>query len=334
MTFFNKRSTLVAALMATSIAALPRNFPRDGQLGAIVASGTAPTGTGTALTPTGTASASGTSPSGLVSSATESSQYTVYAGSGSAQDGWPTASQWTSFDAMWSSALNTLKTSCANADPPQPNNSQEEIQDLKDAINSQASATKVDSRFILATVMQESNGCVRVKTTVSPDGTVVNPGLMQDHAGDHTCNDGKTVQNPCPKDQIQGMIADGVSGTSAGPGLSQLLGQAPDKGDQGQQTYEAARLYNSGSIDPSGTLEKGVATHCYSSDIANRLMGWDGQNRLCPFDGQVSQKVKYRRAAEAGNWESSPAQGPSPVVRRTSSGPESFPGEYSLYRST
>lgn len=323
MSFFNKRSVIIAALMATLIAALPPKLPRDNQLGTIVASGTAPSGTGTALTPTGTASASGTAPNGLSSSAASSSQYTVYSGSGSTQDGWPTASQWATFDVMWSNALNIMKTSCSNLDPPTPNNSQQENQDIQDAINSQASATKVDPRFILAVVMQESNGCVRVKTTVSPDGTVTNPGLMQDHDGDHTCNDGKTIQNPCPQAQIQGMIADGVSGTSAGPGLSQLLGQAPDKGEQGQQTYEAARLYNSGSIASSGKLEEGVATHCYSSDIANRLTGWDGQTNSCPFDKQ-SQKVKYRRV--------SAAPGSSPIVRRTPSGPESYPGEYSLYR--
>jgi len=38
--------------------------------------------------------------------------------------------------------------------------------------------------------------------------------------------------------------------------------------------YIAARLYNSGSVDPSGNLQDGIATHCYSSDIANRLTGW------------------------------------------------------------
>src|SRR3712207_7146665 len=34
------------------------------------------------------------------------------------------------------------------------------------------------------------------------------------------------------------------------------------------------RSYNSGRIDPSGNLAAGIATHCYASDIAARLLGW------------------------------------------------------------
>ena len=70
--------------------------------------------------------------------------------------------------------------------------------------------------------------------------------------------------------------------------------------------YIAARLYNSGSVDPSGNLQAGIATHCYSSDIANRLtvrfypppewlvlststdilfQGWVFAQHTCPYDG-------------------------------------------------
>lgn len=44
---------------------------------------------------------------------------------------------------------------------------------------------------------------------------------------------------------------------------------------------QAARIYNSGSIAPSGNLEDGIATHCYSSDIANRLTGWVNAATKC-----------------------------------------------------
>lgn len=56
--------------------------------------------------------------------------------------------------------------------------------------------------------MQETQGCVRAKTSVSPDG-IRNPGLFQSFKGNHTCNDNGKVQNPCPKDQILGMVSDG-----------------------------------------------------------------------------------------------------------------------------
>jgi hypothetical protein len=71
------------------------------------------------------------------------------------------------------------------------------------------------------------------------------------------------------------MITDGTAGTPSGDGLQQVLGEAANRGTSGsQQFYVAARIYNSGSVDPSGDLGAGGSTHCYSSDIANRLTGW------------------------------------------------------------
>lgn len=49
--------------------------------------------------------------------------------------------------------------------------------------------------------------------------------------------------------------------------------------------YRAARAYNSGSVDPSGDLGKGCCTHCYASDIANRLTGWVTGDSKCTLDG-------------------------------------------------
>jgi hypothetical protein len=43
-------------------------------------------------------------------------------------------------------------------------------------------------------------------------------------------------------------------------------------------------MYNSGSINPSGDLGRGVATHCYVSDIANRLLGWVFTKSTCTLD--------------------------------------------------
>ncbi|OAA64900.1 hypothetical protein ISF_04310 [Cordyceps fumosorosea ARSEF 2679] len=188
----------------------------------------------------------------------------VFLGTGAASSGWPEEDQWASFDSLWAAnEANVLPIGCGAFG--QANDSPQEIADIKAAILSVAASSGVDSRFILAIVMQESNGCVRVPTT---NGGVRNPGLMQSHDGSHTC-DGV---NPCPKETILGMIQDGVEGTPAGDGLKQLLAKA---GGTGAQTYyKAARMYNSGSIDGSGLLEGGGATHCYASDVANRLIGW------------------------------------------------------------
>ena len=48
--------------------------------------------------------------------------------------------------------------------------------------------------------------------------------------------------------------------------------------------YRAARLYNSRSIAASTRLKDGIATHCYLSDIANRLTGWVYVPHRCSYD--------------------------------------------------
>ena len=126
-----------------------------------------------------------------------------------------------------------------------PNNSDQENDFLKTAVIQVSQQTGIDKRFILAIAMQESNGCVHVHSTISPDGQVRNPGLMQDHDGDHTCNlqrekdtnRGKAIKTSfesyvwnadqmlanCPEEMITGMVNDGVQGTPAGDGLRQTL---------------------------------------------------------------------------------------------------------------
>ena len=108
---------------------------------------------------------------------------------------------------------------------------------------------------------------------------------MQDHNGAATCNSDKTgvVQNPCPQDVITRMVREGTAGTNDGDGLAQCINES-HKGDV-KAFYIAARLYNSGSVDGSGDLCKGIATHCYSSDIANRLTGWVSAPHRCSLDG-------------------------------------------------
>lgn len=164
----------------------------------------------------------------------------------------------------------------------QPNNSGPEIGDIYNSIQTVAQETLLDHRFILAVMIQESGGCVRAPTS---NYGVRNPGLMQDHNGSGTCNSDitKKVLNPCPTAQILQMIREGAAGTASGDGLAQTMNQANDATVIAY--YKAARIYNSGSIAKSGKLEDGIATHCYASDIANRLTGWVKAVHSCKFDG-------------------------------------------------
>jgi hypothetical protein len=171
---------------------------------------------------------------------------------------------------MWSTNLdNVISKSCETFG--QTNNSDDESVGLKSAIQSVAESSGVDERFILAIVMQESGGCVRAPTT---NYGVVNPGLMQSHDGTHSCYN----VSPCASAQIIGMIRDGTTGTPSGNGLQQILATA---GSGGGRFYKTARIYNSGSIAASGLLQDGIATHCYASDIANRLIGWSAGVSSC-----------------------------------------------------
>ena len=104
-------------------------------------------------------------------------------------------------------------------------------------------------------------------------------GVFQDHDGSHSCNDGG-IQDPCPQSEIAGMVQDGMAGTAAGDGLQQVVAQGGGTGSS-QGYYKGARIYNSGSIVSSGDLGRGIATHCYASDIANRLTGWVTASHGC-----------------------------------------------------
>ncbi|KAI0505450.1 putative muramidase [Xylaria bambusicola] len=194
--------------------------------------------------------------------------YNNYRGDGTTNAGWPDSSAWGSFDELWNANLPLMRQSCGwngwGAD-----NSDQELNDIQSAINQVSANTGVDNRFILAIVMQESKGCVRVPTT---NNGVVNPGLMQSHNGSGSC----VGVSPCPADQIYQMIQDGTAGTPAGDGLQQTLAQTSGNygGANSAAYYAAARLYNSGSVDYSNLGNGFTSVACYADDVANRLTGW------------------------------------------------------------
>ncbi|KAA8575619.1 hypothetical protein MFRU_020g00220 [Monilinia fructicola] len=205
--------------------------------------------------------------------ATRSVGYQMFTGDGS---NWPAMSSWASFETMWANNQAVMGTSCTQFG--QNNNSPGEIEHIRNAIHHTAASSGVDRRLILAIIMQESGGCVRAPTTV---GSHANPGLMQDHDGVHSCNNGGVVQYSCPAYTIYGMVQEGTQGTATGDGLQQLLAQAGG-GHTAHAHYIAARLYNSGSYQWGTDLGAPQwGTSCYASDVVNRLLGWGAPASPC-----------------------------------------------------
>jgi len=192
---------------------------------------------------------------------TVNTDYVYYSG---ASTSFPQQSQWISFEAMFEANRHIMEQSCG-WNSWGPNNSDHLINYIKKYIQMVARDSNVDHRAILAVIMQESNGCLRVPTT---NNGVVNPGIMQSHNG--------MAFNPAaPCTTIHGMIVDGTQGTAYGDGLVQLINQYGDY-------FSAFRAYNSGTVN-SQDLSAGMgATPCYVSDIANRLMGWTDKPSTCP----------------------------------------------------
>ncbi len=158
-----------------------------------------------------------------------------------------------------------------------------EIEEMRQSILTIGNATQVDPRFILAIIMQESTGCVRVITTAYSHA---NPGLMQSYNGTGSCNPNNAplglpgvvsagqVLYPCPEKMIYQQVLDGTNGTTWGPGLVQdrVVAQSGSV-DPAQVYYRTARIYNGGTFVPDD-LSQPCCTTSYASDIANRLMGW------------------------------------------------------------
>jgi hypothetical protein len=164
-----------------------------------------------------------------------------------------------------------------------PNDSPQEISEMRSSILSISDLTGIDARFILAVIMQESTGCVRVITTAYSHA---NPGLMQSFNGTGSCNPNSAplgipgvvsqgqVLDPCPESMIYQMILDGTNGTVWGPGLRQDYAVAGRNSSSASQAYwRTARIYNGGRYMATD-LSQPCCTTSYASDIANRVMGW------------------------------------------------------------
>ena len=79
------------------------------------------------------------------------------------------------------------------------------------------------------------------------------------------------------------MVVDGTQGTPAGPGLVQLFNAGRRTGGN---LWNVLRGYNSGSINFDNLSDPVGATASYVSDVANRMLGWNGYGNggtVCGF---------------------------------------------------
>ena len=160
----------------------------------------------------------------------------------------PDPANWQRWSLMWARNSGVMRI----------DDSRQEVAYIEQAINTVARDTGIDRRVILAMIMQESQGNVRVNTTYSADG-VRNAGLMQSH-------NGVSFDPNNAEQSILQMVRDGVQGTPFGDGLVQLLTRYGN-------IYAALRGYNSGSVDHNNLSYGFSSTPSYVSDIANRLTG-------------------------------------------------------------
>lgn len=205
--------------------------------------------------------------------ADQGAAYQVFGGDGTKGQGWPASSQWLSFSELWDLNLPTISSSCAQFKMEE--NGQEINGWIKNALQASAKKINADPSFLLAVMMQESKGCARAPTTNYGEE---NPGLFQSFNGKKTCSPADPHFTKCDQQTVEGMVDEGA-GLNADFGLQQAMAQSGASDDS--KYYKGARIYNSGSLPASGNLGDGIATHCYASDIANRLVGWVSSASTC-----------------------------------------------------
>ncbi|KAG4434910.1 hypothetical protein IFR05_009608 [Cadophora sp. M221] len=234
--------TTIAAKFNTSVAAIeaanPNVKPTSLQVGQSI---NLPSGSSSGPGSGNTGGGGGTVPPSTGS-------YVDYSGPATS---FPSPSQWASYSTLWAKNASLMSFS----------DSASEIALIGSSIPQVATETQLDARVILCIIMQESGGNVRVGNTFNG---VVNTGIMQAYNG--------ASFNPAdPAGSILQMIRDGAGGTRNGPGLRQAWLEFGNY-------YEAARKYNSGSVDRGQLNNPLGATAGYVRDLANRLMGhtWAG----------------------------------------------------------
>ncbi|KAK0664395.1 hypothetical protein DIS24_g836 [Lasiodiplodia hormozganensis] len=188
---------------------------------------------------------------------------------------YPGVNDWESFGTLWNINLPALRL----------HNSAANNQILRSKILSIATETNTDARIILAIIMQESSGQLDVYCTGENKH---NCGIMQAAPGSVSFDPKK------PAKSIDTMLRNGVLGTpgswpNGGPGYAWFLnganGEAWANMGGGGYPFRAMRAYNTGKVPDQKNYDatNGFGTVSYVNDVANRLLGWNGNGRGCGY---------------------------------------------------
>ncbi|TID19603.1 putative glycoside hydrolase protein [Venturia nashicola] len=137
------------------------------------------------------------------------------------------------------------------------------VSKLKEPVYRASCETGVDPALIMAIVFQESHGILNIHRTIAPDGSSSNGIMQSDGCPSMEGRDPATISEQdiygmvrCGAEHFKGNMKDHVKNPTHDP-------------------WVALRLYNSGSVAPSGDLNDGNgATGHYVIQVANRLRGW------------------------------------------------------------
>lgn len=187
---------------------------------------------------------------------------------------WPLKNLWITLDDMVAMNRKVMLESCAQYSVESNNDT--DINNLRDMIMEVSHDKMVDATFILAIVLQESQGCVRRPNATSKEGLSTLNGVLLGK-GTAKC-EGLAA---CQRSTIREMLENGGSGVPESD-LRSLVAAIEKNTDHNPQHslnyYRAAYVYSTAVANIPARFEDAIPRHCYVSDVANRLVGWVGHN--------------------------------------------------------
>ncbi|QDS70074.1 hypothetical protein FKW77_004681 [Venturia effusa] len=161
-------------------------------------------------------------------------------------------SSWISPDCIWEN--HKLKTGLGDLTA---------VSELKKPVYRAGVDLGINPALIMSIIFQESHGILNIHRTVAPDGSSSNGIMQSDGCPSMEGRDLASITEEdvyamvrCGTQHFKGNMDDAVKNPTHNPWI-------------------ALRLYNSGSVAPSGNLNDGNgATGHYVNEVANRLRGW------------------------------------------------------------
>lgn len=160
-----------------------------------------------------------------------------------------------------------------------------EVRDLKDAIYQAAFLANMYASAILALILQETGGCVRVPKT--SDGLLEGVLRTRVEGGGYNCDRDTLFEGQdCSYDNMKHMVYRGLFEPDVGFRIAVEKGAALHPHDDYEvRYYWGVRIRKSqGNFHRALPMEKyPEGNPCYVSDFANRMVGWVGSESPCKF---------------------------------------------------